>query len=511
MKNSATLPSIKNGGILQNMFSVDLRTLALFRVCLGLLVLHEFLSALPNVTAFYSDTGVLPMRIFLPGDRHYYQLSLFSINGTTGSGLLILLFGSLCAMAFIAGWKTRAANFWMWFILLSMHGRNPFIIEGFDVYVRFLLFWSLFIPMDQKYAWDAPQSQSKKIELSFATFALMMNVCILYLFMAYFKYFNAEWLSGQAVQYSLQVANTAKPLGKFLLNFPSLLVLLTYGTLFLETLGPVMLLIPYYSGYFRAAALAAFTCLQLGFMTTMDLLNFPFASIISTIPFIPSSWWTVLGSYGPTKRAGDIAVRLLTRPSFLGSRPYHGRIESAARTSLNFAALFFILMVIYLNIVSAKPQLRIPKPIICLEKSLGLYQKWTAYSPPGHFYNSNYWIVIVGTLKDGTQVDILRKKDVDWSNPEIYYKAYGGSRWKLYLMQALTDPKQEKNRIFLLHYLCREWDAQNAEERHVAKAEIYLVGESIRPIPVTLTRKVLQTHTPRPYKAIPAAPGEVSE
>ncbi len=505
MKTKTTvLQSGTKSAFLDRMFSIDYRTLALFRICLGLLILHEFIAFGWDLRAFFSNEGVLPGSFFVPMAKPAWQIrqcSIFFINDSVLFVSILFILGSASCLFYIVGWKTRWANFWMWFFLMSVHVRNPYLIEGFDVYVRFMAFWSLFLPMAEKYAWDAPAKTPQTSERSFATFALMMNVCYLYAFMAYFKFFNVEWLNGQAVMCALQVGDTATSVGAFLMQFPALLTFLTYWTLALETAGPILFFIPVHTSFFRAVAIASFTALQIGFLISLDLLNFPAASMISTIPFIPASWWDMLARYEPARRIGDKAADWLTRPKYLGPAPYRGQLHSWFRIFLSWAALVFSAIVLFLNLVSANPsKLYIPGWLSAVTNPLMLFQKWSAYSERGHFYNYSNWYVVVGTLKDGTQMDIFRNAPVDWQRPESYTKAYRNNpRWRLYVSQAMPVSGNDAQRIYFLSFLIKEWNLTHDESSQAVKAELYQVWQSIRPKPGPLGWKQLASYTPSTY------------
>src|SRR3546814_10278668 len=64
------------------MIGIDLRTLALFRIVLGLVLLWCVLSCFRDLTAFWTDSGVMPRAWMIESDSRW-RLSLYLINGQT--------------------------------------------------------------------------------------------------------------------------------------------------------------------------------------------------------------------------------------------------------------------------------------------------------------------------------------------------------------------------------------------------------------------------------------------
>src|SRR5690349_11156361 len=79
-------------------FGIDLRTLALFRVCLALIILLDLALRARDLTAHYSDYGVLP-RAALLGDIGYRFPSLHLISGSSKFEALMFVFSGVVALA----------------------------------------------------------------------------------------------------------------------------------------------------------------------------------------------------------------------------------------------------------------------------------------------------------------------------------------------------------------------------------------------------------------------------
>ena len=102
------------------LISLDLRSLALFRVCLGLILLADLGIRAGDLHPHYTDAGVLR------ADE----------------------------IALLVGFYTRAATFLSFVLLLSLHNRNPLVLHGGDSLLRLLLFWSLLLPLGACWSLD---------------------------------------------------------------------------------------------------------------------------------------------------------------------------------------------------------------------------------------------------------------------------------------------------------------------------------------------------------------------
>jgi len=120
--------------------SVDLRALAAFRIGLGALVIADLLLRSRSLTAFYTDYGVLPRRAFFSDYSGNY--SLHALSGEPWAvGLLFALAGAF-ALALVVGYRTRLVTLVSWVLLVSLHARNPMVLNSGDTLLRMLLFWS---------------------------------------------------------------------------------------------------------------------------------------------------------------------------------------------------------------------------------------------------------------------------------------------------------------------------------------------------------------------------------
>ena len=138
---------------LRIVFGADLRTLALFRVLLGFYLLLNVLLRARDLTAHYTDFGIMPrsVQIGLLADGSW---SLHLFNGTFAAQLIVFLSAAFAALGLMFGWRTRLMTIVSWILLLSVQNRNTFILSGEDNLALLLTFWAMFLPLGARYSVD---------------------------------------------------------------------------------------------------------------------------------------------------------------------------------------------------------------------------------------------------------------------------------------------------------------------------------------------------------------------
>ena len=129
----------------QHVLALDFRSLAAFRILFGAVLLLDCLIRWTDATAHYSDLGLLPRGVLLDEGWNPSFFSIHMANGQPAFIHLMFVVQVLAALALLSGFRTRIATFMSWLLLVSLHNRNPWILNGGDVYARVILFWMLFL------------------------------------------------------------------------------------------------------------------------------------------------------------------------------------------------------------------------------------------------------------------------------------------------------------------------------------------------------------------------------
>lgn len=280
---------------IEEMFGLDLRSLALFRICFALVIIYYISTHPDNIKAFYTDFGVLPRSAI---NTPYTFLTAYFISGNFMFQLFLLFVTGCFAVLMLIGYRTKLVTFITWYLITSLHLRNHMLLSAGDRFLHIMLFISIFLPWGACYSIDcALNSSTKKAPkcvFSAATIAYYLQFIFVYFFAALLKS-GKEWhFEASAVYYTLCVDEIGTSIGKYLLNFPEFLKFLTHYTIFIEQFGVLFLISPIFTIPVRTIALLGYWCLILGFIFTLQLAHFSTFCFVAGIPFVPGFIWEKL-------------------------------------------------------------------------------------------------------------------------------------------------------------------------------------------------------------------------
>ena len=466
---------------LGEVFAVDVRSLALFRVALGALLLADLAARSFDLQAHYTDFGVLPRWVLLRHQSDWY----FSLHMISGAWLVqagLFLLAGAAAVALMIGWRTRQATLLLWMLTLSLHVRNPMVLYGADAMIQAMLLWSLFVPLGARWSVDRRLSglakpPSGKV-LSVGSAALVAQVIFVYLFSALLKT-GPAWADGTAIYYALSVDHIVRPLGKMLLDYPALMMWATHGAYYLELIVPFFLLCPLCVGPVRMAVIVLFVLLHLSLGLCLKVGLFPLAGVLLMLPLLPSCFWELGAVRGTFSRLRDIMARVLIGlDRLLGSgvaRPPRMR-QTWLGTVLCLLALAYVLL---WNIGTLqKESWGVPEKLFGIGWMLGLEQRWDMFAPQP--MTDDGWFVLPAVLSDGTELDLITRGPVSWDKPEVASDLHWSDRWQKY-MRNLWERDKAWNRIHFGRYLCRDWNSTAAGARKLETFDVYFMLERTPP------------------------------
>jgi hypothetical protein len=527
-------------------FGADLRSLATFRIVLALLALCDLANRATDLTAHYTDAGVLPRVVLIEQVLSPWAFSLNLMNG--GATFQALLFGiaMVAALGMLVGYRTRLMTFIVWILLLSIHLRNPLLNGSESPLLRMLFFWGMLLPLGAYWSVDRARSALPRPSprfLSLATFGLFMQIAFVYWFTAALKS-GPEWrVDHTALYYALSVDQLATHIGHYLLNFPTLLQVLTFGTFMLEAVGPILLFCPFFTGPVRTGTALAFMSLHFGIWLTMDIGIFPWISAFCMVCFFPTWFWkrvTELHSW--LLRRSELARRLQLATERLGhaivafSRtvlsflvdarqllfaspaPSGGPLANHAAVALpkagatnlaesgnrqeevpveepepvelqsslvtNLLAVFFIFYILCWNLTTVT-SFTLPERAVPLGPFLGLDQYWGMFAPAPP--KGNGWYVIPGKLQDGQQVDLMPVTRDDYSMHKVSYKepqyvpaTFKNEHWRKYFENIFNQAYADQ-RLYFSQYICRQWNARHTGADTLKTFQIIYMGETTLP------------------------------
>jgi hypothetical protein len=382
---------------------LDLRSIGLFRIVLGLNLVYDLLwRKLPYVPAFYSDQGVVP---------RYFVRNLY---GWRGSSLFDLLGGDLAVYAFFGltvvlyllftvGIKPRIVGALAYLCLWSIHQRNPFVIYGVDYICNALLFWSLFLPLDARFALGARRHADRSLDVpKLATLGILLQISFIYLGSGLSKD-GATWRDGTAIAVALADSISASAGADWLLSHPGMCRALTWATLGFEWFVIVLILSPWKPAVTRSVAAAAILAFNGGIAPFIYLGPFWFTALAQVAVLIPGALWDRLGIGGPSRAPSRLA------------RPATTALLVASLVGLVWSNLYPLAQQGWLAGTLQRSSLarRLwPEAYPGWEYSSILCQDWSFFAPdPGREAG---WIVVVGELGTGGRLALPEGRPLDW-------------------------------------------------------------------------------------------------
>ena len=174
-----------------NAFGIDLRSLALFRILLGVLLLVDLVWRATDLTVFYADSGAFPVASYQ--DYHSNRPGTWSLHALGGSApyeAILFLIAGTAAFSMMIGYRTKLSAVISFVLLISIHARNPLVLNGGDVLLRVTHFWILFLPIGARWSLDARRRRDDQTGdhfVSVGSAALLLQIAMVYWFGAALK------------------------------------------------------------------------------------------------------------------------------------------------------------------------------------------------------------------------------------------------------------------------------------------------------------------------------------
>jgi HTTM domain len=273
---------------------LDYRSLFLFRVGLGLTLLLDLMGRLPHIQEFYTDQGVLPRLVLVRSDFANQWLSLHLGIGHWEGEFILFLIQAVFAVAVILGWRTHWAVLGSWFLLNSLHARNPFVNDRGDLELVLLLFWGFFLPLGAKWSLDARAGRkSWSSNAGIPAAALLIQIAQIYLWAAFLKYGDFWLVRGDGLAYSLRSPLFATPVASWLSQAPSFfLLLLNYLVIAGEVFAGLLLLCPVNVWLMRKTALIILVGFHVSVLFLFRLGLFPLIGLVGLLALVPPDLWS---------------------------------------------------------------------------------------------------------------------------------------------------------------------------------------------------------------------------
>jgi hypothetical protein len=288
---------------LADIFGADKRSLAFFRFFISMVVIGDLIDRGQDLRAHYTDWGIFPRWDAIRYTTNEYFYIVHFINGDVPFMALLFILHGLFAFCYAIGWHTKLSGFLTWYMTTSLQGAFTFVGHGGDMLLRFLLFWSLFLPCGEVWSVDAALQTNPSIRsgstnyrhLSVGTIAYLAQLFLMYQ-TSYVHKSADEWrVTGTSVYYALNIDYFQTDFARnVLLKFPEVLKYMSILVLKWELWGPLFWIIPIKTHWCRMFACLGFWGLHLGFQSGLRLGLFFWVCMAGPIPLIPSWFWDTL-------------------------------------------------------------------------------------------------------------------------------------------------------------------------------------------------------------------------
>ncbi|MBL8892299.1 MAG: HTTM domain-containing protein [Planctomycetaceae bacterium] len=496
--------------VLLQVFGCDPRALAVFRVGLGLVILLDVGLRWPYLEAFLTDTGPVDRGTASRlleldyGPVAQYVWSLNFLSGDLWWQQLLMVVLSLAAFGLIVGWRTWWMTCVCWVLVVSLHMRCPVILSSGDTLLRGLLFFSMFAPLGAWWSVDAwnfqqrsgatsDEPSSPQRVLTAGTAGLIVQLFCMYFFAGIAKW-NVHWWEGDAMEYVFRLDLYARPWSSIFLQYPLLLKLITWATLFAEIVLIVGLLLPWRNTWWRVANVAVYYALHLSIAATMEIGLFPYISMVGWLPLFPAAFFNRFdrqSEYAAWLESSEIDRGTPTMTAQAMGRDWSGGLRLLGQSCAGIMVFYIVLWntanipVGYdgdlrqrLNLTKEQfVQYKSPRELFSLAMPAGLRWVGAVTGTGQHFQMFGVppwhspWFVYDGTLEDGVRMDLLRLEPVSYDRPASGLAAISGHHWrKLHdnmLGYGLADLQQR-----VAEYKLMQWNATHREGKQVVALKV---------------------------------------
>jgi hypothetical protein len=466
--------------------TLDLRSLAAFRIAIGAVVCADALLRTRDFGLMFGSDGMFPPDVLRRhfGDAWTWSLGLLLDADWWNAAVLALegIAGAVLAL----GIGTRLATFLAWVAVVSVMRRTLPAANAGDPLLACLLFWGMFLPLGAVWSVDAARrrdgDQPPAPASRLASSALVLQIVAVYLSAGLAK-LNDTWLSGDAVSSALSLHDHGSYLGSRLAALTPLTRIMTWGVVATEILAPCLLLAAPRPRV-RTAVVAVFIGFHAAVAALMSVGLFAPVGMAAWLAILPGECW-------------EKAARLMPRGMNTGEAAASDHTRALAKHPLADAICAAALCIATAALIHANTSWRERPPPAALQAAvrlLCLEQEWAMF---GDVPRQQQWVYGRAELADGRLVDLLRGgRPLETMLPAGGFMSLPHHRWQK-IFWELPKPTE---RIFspgIASALARDWNRRHAEGEQVRSLEIRFARMTSDPVPGTLHELLLATWPPR--------------
>jgi predicted DCC family thiol-disulfide oxidoreductase YuxK len=306
--------------LLRHYTRIDARSLGLFRIFFGIVLLLDVFGRMGDVTAFYSNEGVLPNHAhlyYLKAQGRFVWSALHAFN-TPGEALVGLSLIAVCYAFFTIGYKTRFFHALSILGLVCLVARNLLIEGPGEPLALALAFVTLLLPLGSAFSLDAilqkarsmretrpaqlgdPAALFSRDEIQarrlpgWSPYSLgavgAWALCVVFFLSLARQQIGPAWQDGSALRQALHIHMFASPIG-FQLRDSALLGWLTHAFRVLQWAIPLLIVMPVLRSPARGIAAAAIALIGLGYALLSNFTLFGLSVASMSLLMLSNDAW----------------------------------------------------------------------------------------------------------------------------------------------------------------------------------------------------------------------------
>lgn len=426
-----------------NMLALDLRSLALWRIVLGILMAIDLSWRWNEVDVFMADSGMCSRLTVLSNQYahdgtvrlgHFWfsqtPISLYMMTGAIPAIKALMCIHFVVIVSFTLGYRTQLSSVLAWFFHMSIQSRCPQLQNKGEELTQKLLLWAILLPIGRVWSLDAWIMRNHKIHSSpekmqrdtcmhrsLATVGVFFQCWGLYFTTGMLKDHH-DWVEGYAAHASLMLDTFRRDTyyANFLRSRPDICYLANYAAVWGEKFGIFGIFGP---AWLQLLTIWLLEMMQLSFHLTLTVFLFPLASTCAALPLLPSLVWDKIlpksiVAISPYMHAlAENVLKIIDHQRYLRLAPspenpnkvwmlLTGSFRATLSAMLLGTMLYYQLESVKLFDVNAVPR-SVRLYVTRFGMYSGMWQKWDMFAPG--VKTDDAFLYFPGVLRDGTSVD----------------------------------------------------------------------------------------------------------
>jgi predicted DCC family thiol-disulfide oxidoreductase YuxK len=309
------------GYLRRTYLQIDLRSLALGRIVLGLVLLADLLRRVPYLRDLYSNLGLIPNHTVLWRPPFPRIFSVFFMASLPEEAALWFLIAFVCFFCFLIGYRTRLFHLLSFVMTTSLHNRVLAAENWGGVAIGVLMIWTAFLPLGRRFSVDAIRASlrarpdetpadlgagvpppDERQTTSMAALGLLLQIAAIY-WLNFVHKSGPTWRDGSAVHYVLWQERIVTWVGLQVREHApyAFTKLLTEGTLVIEAAAAFLVLSPVFWRSTRFLAALLLVGLHGGIALLVNLGIFSFAMMAFQPFLLTDAQWAFFSRLVPRR------------------------------------------------------------------------------------------------------------------------------------------------------------------------------------------------------------------